>query len=108
MGGIGLKQEEGMNLRICRLLSITAFVSCFVASAQTLAQNAYITNSASGRLAIVDTQKDEIFSNPFIGEGGLGMAVSPDGSRAFIGYRNPPCLCVEHRHPKPCSKSKGV
>jgi len=88
MGGIGLKQEEGMNLRICRLLSITAFVSCFVASAQTLAQNAYITNSASGRLAIVDTQKDEIFSNPFIGEGGLGMAVSPDGSRAFIGYRN--------------------
>jgi YVTN family beta-propeller protein len=27
-------------------------------------------------------------SNPFIGEGGLGVAVSPDGSRAFVGHHN--------------------
>jgi YVTN family beta-propeller protein len=87
-GGIGLKQEKCMNLRICRLLAIGAFVSCFFASAQTLAQTAAITNSTSGRLALVDTQTDRIFGNFFIGEGGVGVAVSPDGSRVFIGHHD--------------------
>jgi YVTN family beta-propeller protein len=87
-GGVSVKQEDAMKLRIFRLLAIAAFVSCFVASAQTLAQDAYITNSASGSLAIIDTRQFRIFSNPFIGEGGFGVAVSPDGSRAFVGYEN--------------------
>jgi hypothetical protein len=44
-------REDAMKLRICWVLAITAFaVSCLLGSTQSLAQNAYITNSDSNTL----------------------------------------------------------
>ena len=75
-----------MKLRICRLLAIAAFVSCFLASAQTLAQNAYITNQGDNNVSVIATAtntvtatiNEPIFSNPG------GVAVTPDGSTVYV------------------------
>jgi len=49
-----------MKLRPCRLLAISAFVFCFLGSAQTLAQNAYITNDGSGNVSVIDTATNKV------------------------------------------------
>jgi hypothetical protein len=77
---------DAMQLRFCRLLAIAAFVSCFIASAQTLAQIAYITNDGreggvGDHLALANTQRNVRIGDIFVGPGGLGVAMSPDGSR---------------------------
>jgi len=46
-----------MRLRLCRLLAVAGFVSCFLASTQTFAQLAYITNEGSNDVSVIDTNK---------------------------------------------------
>ena len=54
-----------MKPRICLLLAIAAFVSCFFGSAQTLAQNAYVTNfTTPGTVSVIDTVTNMV--TPFI------------------------------------------
>ena len=78
-----------MKLYICRVLAITAFaVSCLLDSTQSLAQNAYITNSSSNSLSMIDTEKNKVsativgaFFSPY------GVTVSPhsrDGSKVYV------------------------
>ena len=44
-----------MKLRISGLLGIAAFAAiCVLASAQSLAQNAYITNQGSNTVSVID------------------------------------------------------
>jgi YVTN family beta-propeller protein len=47
-----------MKLRICGLPA--AFVSCLLASAQTLAQNAYITNAGSDTVSVINTATNSV------------------------------------------------
>ena len=78
-----------MKLCICGVLAITAFaVSCLLDSTQSLAQNAYITNSSSNSLSVIDTEKNKVtativgaFFSPY------GVTVSPhsrDGSKVYV------------------------
>ena len=78
-----------MKLCICGVLAITAFaVSCLLDSTQSLAQNAYITNSSSNSLSMIDTEKNKVsativgaFFSPY------GVTVSPDsrdGSKVYV------------------------
>ncbi len=83
-----------MNLRISGLLAIAAFaLTDFLASAQSLAQNAYITNHVSSTVSVIDTATNMVTATitipvdsgtptPFAGPG--GVAVSPDGSKVYV------------------------
>src|SRR5215467_11551531 len=79
-----------MNLRICRLLAISALVSGFLASTPTLAQNAYITNAGSNTVSVIDTASNMVTktitntsTNTYFNDPG-GVAVTPDGRKVYV------------------------
>jgi YVTN family beta-propeller protein len=73
------------KLRTYGLLAIAAFVSCFLASAQSLAQNAYIP-SGNNAMSVIDTATDTVVGSPILFSDSLvgGVAVSPDGNRVYV------------------------
>jgi YVTN family beta-propeller protein len=74
-----------MNLRISGLLAIAAFaLTDFLGSAQSLAQNAYITNQNSGNVSVIDTVTNTVIATIPIGNSPDGVAVTSDGSRAYV------------------------
>ena len=76
-----------MNFRTSALLAITAFViACLLGSAQSLAQNAYITNLDT--VSVIDTATNTVTTNIAVGAFAIGVAVSPDGSKVYVtnGY----------------------
>ena len=73
-----------MNLRICRPLAIAALVSCILASAQALAQNAYITNGFSNTVSVIDTATNTVTATIPVGRFPFGVAVTPDGSKVYV------------------------
>jgi YVTN family beta-propeller protein len=81
--------KNAMNLRISRLLSIVAFaLAAVLGSAQSLAQNAYITNfggSSGNTVSVINTATDTVIGSPItVGTGPLGVAVTPDGSKVYV------------------------
>src|SRR5262249_22398600 len=75
-----------MNLRASVLQTIIVFViTAFLYSAQVLAKNAYISNSDSNTVSVIDTTTNNVtttitgFSQPF------GVAMTADGSKAYVG-----------------------
>jgi len=74
-----------MELRICWMLAITAFaVSCLLGSTQSLAQNAYITNSDSNNVSVINTATNTVIATIPVGTFPQGVAVSPDGSKVYV------------------------
>src|SRR6516162_4539397 len=73
-----------MKLRPCRLLAISAFVFCFLGSAQTLAQNAYITNDGSGNVSVIDTATNAVTATIAVGTAPFAVAGSPDGGTVYV------------------------
>jgi hypothetical protein len=50
--------EDAMKLRTSGLLVIAGFlVACLLGAAQSLAQNAYITNASSDTVSVIDTTR---------------------------------------------------
>jgi YVTN family beta-propeller protein len=81
------EEDVIMNLRISGLITALA-VSCLLGSAQTLAQNAYITNQDSDNISVIDTPTNTVIATIPAGEYPEGVAVSQDGRRAYITNRN--------------------
>src|SRR6516162_4857741 len=52
---------------------------------ETLAQNAYITNNDSNSVSVINTATNTVIATIAIGYGPLGVSVSPDGGRVYIG-----------------------
>jgi YVTN family beta-propeller protein len=78
-----------MKLRICRLLAVVAFVSCFLAGARALAQSAYITqrystNGTGHTVSVIDTAKKVVTATISVGQGPLGVSVTPDGGTVYV------------------------
>ena len=73
-----------MKLRTCGLLAIAALVFCFLASAQSLAQNAYITNYNSNNVSVIDTATSAVTATITVGSHPYGVAVTPDGSKIYV------------------------
>jgi YVTN family beta-propeller protein len=72
-----------MKLRISGLPAIAAFaLAGIIASAQALAQNAYITN-ADG-VSVIDTVSNTVIATIPVSGGTSGVAVSPDGSKVYV------------------------
>ena len=73
-----------MKLRVSSLIAAYA-VACFLGSAQTLAQNAYIPNSGSDTVSVIDTLTDTVIGSPIpVGSVPIGVAVAPDGSKVYV------------------------
>jgi YVTN family beta-propeller protein len=74
-----------MKFRLFRLLAIAAFISCCLGSAQSLAQNAYITNFNSNNVSVIATATNTVIGSPItVGSGPFGVAVTPDGSKVYV------------------------
>jgi YVTN family beta-propeller protein len=74
-----------MNFRVCGLLAIMAVAVGYVlGSAQSLAQNAYITNATSNNVSVIDTATNKVTTTIPVGSFPFGVAVAPDGRRAYI------------------------
>ena len=71
-----------MKLCVCGLLAIAAFIFCFLASAQALAQNAYVTNNGSNNVSVIDT--NAVPATIPVGSNPYGVAVTPDGRTAYV------------------------
>jgi YVTN family beta-propeller protein len=51
----------------------------------SLAQKAYVTNSTSNNVSVIDTPSNTVLGGPIpVGTAPEGVAVSPDGSRVFV------------------------
>src|SRR6516165_3304302 len=77
-------RKTAMKLRIGRLLAIAAFVCCGLASARTLAQNAYITNGFSNNVSVISTATNAVTATIPVGAFPVGVAASPDGSKVYV------------------------
>jgi YVTN family beta-propeller protein len=71
-----------MRLRLW--LAVAGLVACFLASAQTLAQNAYITNAGDNTVSVVDTATNTVTATIPVGSFPLGVTVTPDGSTVYV------------------------
>jgi YVTN family beta-propeller protein len=74
-----------MNLRISGVLVIAACVgACLLGSGQSRAQNAYITNSGSNNVSVIDTASNRVTATIPVGIDPQGIAVSPNGSKVYV------------------------
>jgi YVTN family beta-propeller protein len=81
-----------MKLRISRLIAAFA---CILGSAQSLAQNAYITNfDATGTVSVINTATNKVTAAIPVGGFPFGVAVSPDGRRVYVANEGPPSQTV--------------
>jgi YVTN family beta-propeller protein len=84
-----------MKLRISGLLAIAAFALAGVlGSAQSLAQNAYITNSGANTVSVIDTATNSVTTTIPVGDHPYGVAVTPDGSKVYVGNWFPGTVSV--------------
>jgi YVTN family beta-propeller protein len=67
------------------LLVWAAGSASVLGSSKTLAQNAYITNNDSNSVSVINTATNTVIATIAIGYGPLGVSVSPDGGRVYIG-----------------------
>jgi YVTN family beta-propeller protein len=77
------------------LRSVAALaLACFVAPAAQ-AQNAYITNSGSNDVSVIDTATNTVVGSPIaVGSAPTGVAVTPDGHRVYVGNYNSSTVSV--------------
>jgi YVTN family beta-propeller protein len=85
-----------MNFRISRFIAAFA-VAGVLGSAQSLAQNAYITNANSSNVSVIDTATNTVIATISVGTTPGGVAVTPDGSKVYVanGYTNTASV-IEH------------
>jgi YVTN family beta-propeller protein len=70
-----------MKHHICRLV---AFISCLLASAPAFALSAYITESFSNDVSVIDTATNTETATIPVGNNPFGVAVTPDGSKVYV------------------------
>lgn len=75
------------KLHVPGRLAVAAFaISCCLASAQALAQNAYITNSSDNTVSVINTATNTVTKTIPVGVGTqpFGVAVTSDGTTAYV------------------------
>jgi YVTN family beta-propeller protein len=78
-----LVAEDAMNFRVSRLIATFIFTG-ILGSAQSLAQNAYITNNGANTVSVIDTATNRVTATVPVGSEPAGVAVTPDGSKVFV------------------------
>ncbi len=65
-----------------------------LATASWAAPNAYVANSGSGTVSVIDTATDAVVATVTVGTSPVGVAVSPDGSRVYVANENSDTVSV--------------
>jgi YVTN family beta-propeller protein len=79
-----------MKLRISGLLALAGLaLACLLGSAQSLAQNAYITNGEN-TVSVIDTATNAVTATIPVGRFPFAVAVTADGSRVYVANNNSP------------------
>src|SRR5215470_6788216 len=78
-----------MKLRVSTLLTMVAFAFAgILSSAQSFAQNAYITNTGSNTVSVINTATNTVTATIPVGNGPLGVTVAADSSKVYIANSN--------------------
>jgi YVTN family beta-propeller protein len=71
------------------VLPVAAFVVAgLLGSTQSLAQNAYITNSGSNTVSVIAMPTNTVTATIPVGADPFGVAVTPDGSKVYVANGN--------------------
>jgi YVTN family beta-propeller protein len=73
-----------MKFHICGVVAITASVLCLLGSGPSIAQKAYITNSDSNNVSVIETATNTVIATIAVGKFPQGIAVSPDGREVYV------------------------
>jgi YVTN family beta-propeller protein len=74
-----------MNVRISKLSAIAALIILgLLGSAQSFAQNAYITNEADGTVSVIDTKTDRVIATISVADHPYAVAISADDNRVYV------------------------
>jgi YVTN family beta-propeller protein len=72
-----------MNLRFREIAAVA--VACLFGAPQSLAQNAYIPNQSDATVSVINTATNAVIATvPVVGANPTGVAVTPDGSKAYV------------------------
>src|SRR6266404_3709026 len=73
------------RLPAAAFLPVVGFAAaCLFGGGQSLAQNAYITNSGSNSVSVIAAATNTVSATIAVGVLPLGVAVSPDGSTVYV------------------------
>ena len=77
--------QDAMKLRVSGLLAITAVaLAGLLRSAQSLAQNAYITNAGSNTVSVIDTASNAVTATIPVGSAPIGWRSPPTAPRSML------------------------
>ena len=66
--------------------AFVAALACSIAPVASHAQNAYITNSGSNTVSVINTATSSLVGSPIaVGKLPYGLAVNPSGRRVYVG-----------------------
>jgi YVTN family beta-propeller protein len=78
----------------CSLAFISAAMVLMLLSTASAAPFAYITNSASNSVSIIDTATNNVTDNVTVGYYPEGVAISPDGTAVYVANRDSDTVSV--------------
>src|SRR6516165_12158601 len=84
---------ERKLMKLRSALLAFAFASV-LGSAQSLAQNAYITNNNDNTVSVIDTATDKVIATISVGSLPLGVTVTPDGGNVYVTNTNSATVSV--------------
>jgi YVTN family beta-propeller protein len=68
-----------------RILTAIGALALVLGATPSQAQKAYITNSGSGTVSVIDTTNNTVVGGPIaVGTTPAGSAVTPDGSKVYV------------------------
>ena len=72
------------KLKLTLLAAVATLSLTNLGSTGTLAQNAYVTNSSSDTVSVIDTNANSVIATISVGNEPFGVAVTSDGRRVYI------------------------
>jgi len=69
-----------------QLTRLALMLTCLLAPTLAWAQNAYIANTSAGTVSVINTTTNTVVATiPGVGTNPIGVAVSPNGSKVYVG-----------------------
>ncbi|MFZ1428490.1 MAG: YncE family protein [Geminicoccaceae bacterium] len=80
-----IQARPSANLRLMMAMMFAAALACCIAPVASHAQNAYITNSGSNTVSVINTATNTLVGSPIaVGKLPFGVAVNPTGRRVYV------------------------
>src|SRR3989304_24158 len=73
-----------MGMGNMRLLFAAILASFLLLKSPAQAESAYVTNSGTTTVSVIDTATNTVVATVAVGTNPLGVAITPDGARAYV------------------------